>query len=101
MCGGVLCRTSPQQPQDDDDDDDGDDDDDNDDGGGGGCGDDDDYVVVEVKMVNCECDDDHENTIRYRYINLKVFYLRQPFHPNCHIYIFSNITKNIVNSKNK
>ena len=31
-------------------------------------------------MVNCECDDDHENTIRYRYINLKVFYLRQPFH---------------------
>ena len=81
MCGGVLCRTSPQQPQDDDDDDDdGDDDDDDDGGGGGGCGDDDDYVVVEVKMVNCECDDDHENTIRYRYINLKVFYLRQPFH---------------------
>ena len=81
MCGGVLCRTSPQQPQDDDDDDDdGDDDDDDDDVGGGGCGDDDDYVVVEVKMVNCECDDDHENTIRYRYINLKVFYLRQPFH---------------------
>ena len=35
---------------------------------------------VVVTMVNCECDDDHENTIRYRYINLKVFYLRQPFH---------------------
>ena len=58
---------------------------------------------VVVTMVNCECDDFHENTIRYRYIKLEVFYLRQPFHARQlrYLHFLKHYKKTLQNSKTK